>query len=116
MKWIPRPQHYKACKALFETEEGFEPYTVDEVIQHQDNYFRDPFWRKINYDFMKFCQYFDRYAPRERRKETPLPASVQGLLRGVAESIRVGVSDDPNEKYRCKACREVHSPNAGCQV
>ena len=62
IKWVPRAQHFKMCRELFECEEGFEPYTIDDVIEHQDQFLNDPYWRVVKHDFSKFCKYFDRYA------------------------------------------------------
>lgn len=83
VKWIPQPHHFKLCKQLFVSEvEGFDPYTVEEVVARLETYYREDWWKNVKHDFSNFCKHMDKFLPvkEEESHRRPQPTTMSMVI------------------------------------
>lgn len=79
-RWKPNDSNLEEAYSLFRAPEGFEPYTLDEIIRRQKVFWRckDDWLVGCKHNFSVFVRHIHRWLPAQKKTPLILPLKSKG--------------------------------------
>jgi hypothetical protein len=119
-RWVPNDQNIKEAISLFQAPEGFEPYTLEEIVKRQKSFWkcREEWLVSCKHNFSVFVKHIHRWVstnPAQHPAAASAPQRDASYICPECHNKLLRPSDICEKCFpHCPECGMQHSPDEKC--